>query len=145
MSTILGIPRVPLLLGLLGLVPFATGVVLAFFGIQQLFGLPIDTMLMIYSVTILSFLGGVRWGIALGSEDTRRRDPALVLAVIPSLIGWVVTMFPVDTALVVLAIAFAVFGLLDVLLDAPGWYRRLRILLSILVVAMLVLASMLMR
>ena len=61
----LGIPLAPLALGLAGLIPF-WGLALALL-LHTAFGLEptrIDLALATYAAIIVSFLGGIRWGLA---------------------------------------------------------------------------------
>jgi hypothetical protein len=129
---------------LAGFIPFAA---LAFW----LYGIAPDhpwrhgtiVLLTAYGAVILSFLGGIRWGIALTSRGGNgQRD--FILGVVPPLAGWVAILVPVPLAFVLLAVAFAAQGAWDSLTltapAAPDWFRRLRIQMTILVVAALVVA-----
>jgi hypothetical protein len=131
-------------LALAGFVPFA---VLALW----LYGIAPDhpwrqgtiVLLTAYGAIILSFLGGLRWGIALTDRDGEsRRD--LMLGVVPPLLGWSAIVVPPPLTFVLLAVAFAAQGAWDSLTltsDAvPAWFRRLRIQMTMLVVAALVVA-----
>jgi hypothetical protein len=96
-----------------------------------------------YGAIILSFLGGLRWGIALTDRaGESRRD--LMLGVVPPLLGWSAILVPPPLTFVLLAVAFAAQGAWDSLTltsDAvPAWFRRLRIQMTVLVVAALVVA-----
>jgi len=131
-------------LALIGIVPF---VVLALW----LYGIAPDhpwrqgTILLLttYGAIVLSFLGGIRWGIALlAREGDRQRD--ITLSIVPPVIGWIAVMVPPPLTYVFLAAAFAAQGAWDSLTltpeTVPAWYRRVRIQLTILVVAALVVA-----
>jgi len=101
-----------------------------------------------YGATILSFLGGVHWGLAIASH---RLEPELklmgwlVLSVIPSLLGWAALLLPMKAGLPVQAISFAVMLLVDLgatkIGRAPAWYPVLRIPLTCVVVASLILGA----
>jgi Protein of unknown function (DUF3429) len=130
-------PLVPLALGIAGLIPF---IVLAA-ATQLDVSLPmIGTgeaargALTIYAIAILSFLGGVRWGIALGAEDQAKAARDYVLAVIPALIGWASFGLEEPAELWTLCAAYVALGLLDYGLAcrtiAPEWYGRMRLALS---------------
>ena len=62
----------------------------------------------------------------------------------PPLIGWIAVIVPPPLTFVFLAVAFAAQGAWDSLTltpeTVPAWYRRVRIQLTILVVAALVVA-----
>jgi hypothetical protein len=96
-----------------------------------------------YATLALSFLGGIRWGVALvGRQPERQRD--LILGSVPPLVGWMALMTPPPLVFVFLAVAFAAQGAWDSLTLPPGaapeWFRRTRIQLTVLAVAALVLA-----
>lgn len=96
-----------------------------------------------YCAIILSFLGGIRWGLGMVFRDGGSpRD--LVASCIPPLVGWAAVFAPAPFAFALFAAAFAAQGAWDAFAAhsgmAPGWYGRLRILLTVLVVAAMVLA-----
>ena len=102
-----------------------------------------------YGALILSFLGGVHWGLAIAgygpghtANDTVRR---LAVSVVPSLIGWAALFFPRPVGAVILAVAFGALVLFDVYatrnLEAPAWYPKLRLPLTSLVIAALMVSA----
>lgn len=131
-------------LALLGFAPLA---ILALW----LYGIPADhpwrqatvTLLTGYAAVTLSFLGGIRWGIALFGRSAERQGH-IVLSVVPPLIGWMALIAPPPLVFVFLAVAFAAQGAWDSLTLPPGaapdWFRRVRFQMTLLVVAALVLA-----
>ncbi len=139
MSASTSIPKTPLLLGIGGLLPFA-GLSLALVGG---FTLPLfedaDSMrvaLVGYGVVILSFLGGVRWGLAITetASGNAKANRDYIIAVIPALIGWF-AWFQVSPAdLWWLAAAHVVLGLFDYGLACriivPEWHGRMRLALA---------------
>lgn len=96
-----------------------------------------------YSIAILSFLGGVRWGAAL-SEDGAART--FWHSVVPSLLAWATVFMSPVMALAILAMTFAGQGAWDVLSAQsgalPGWYGTIRIKLTFMVVAALLIAML---
>ncbi len=72
-------------LGLLALAPFVAGVYEAYAG-ATLLPEHVLHIVLIYLATIVSFIGGVQWGLMLA----RGRAPALdmMLGVVPALIAW---------------------------------------------------------
>jgi Protein of unknown function (DUF3429) len=75
-----GLGAVPFI-GLAGAMPFLNGAP----------RLLVAHALVAYGATILSFLGGVHWGLAIGSqrsEDDGKLGARLTLSVFPSLAGW---------------------------------------------------------
>lgn len=97
-----------------------------------------------YSAAILSFLGGVRWGAALGEASWR----PLALSIMPSLVACGALLIePVD-ALKILALVYAVIGFFDVMRrpspEWPAWFMKLRARLSgaVVVVHVVLLAAL---
>jgi hypothetical protein len=89
-----------------------------------------------YAAIILSFLGGIRWGLAIKS-GTGSDAEILVLSVIPSLVGWFAFFLAEPWSFAIFAIGFAVQGWWDRRLvasgGAPRWFGQMRFLLTILV------------
>ena len=96
-----------------------------------------------YAAVTLSFLGGIRWGIAL-LGNSEERQGHIVLSIVPPLIGWVALIATPPLVFVFLAVAFAAQGAWDSLTLPPGaapeWFRKVRFQMTLLVVAALVLA-----
>ncbi len=137
MSSEKTIPPAALALGVAGILPFLACTVGLVAGLTLPVlggGARLTQALIVYGVAILSFLGGVRWGIAMGyeSEATQRRD--FIIAVVPALIGWGATLLSPAAALWTLCAAFILLGLMDYGLYcrevAAEWYGRLRLGLS---------------
>ena len=102
-----------------------------------------------YGAVILSFLGGVHWGLAIGSEhgsDRGKLPSRLVSSVIPSLVGWFALLIGGTTGLFILAAAVATMLWVDLrattMGEAPPWYPKLRIPLSLVVIAALLIGAM---
>lgn len=127
------------LFGLAGLIPFFVAAAAMWAGPARLghWAGVSALALLAYAATIVSFLGGVRWGSELqrpGGPDPR----LLFLSVIPQLFAWGLLFLPMPGA-APLAVRFG--GLLVVLLlvgiadalsrDLPQWYRALRIPLTV--------------
>ncbi len=136
--------RTAQLLGYLGLVPFVGLVILVVLDVP-LAGVDAATALSAYAALILSFLGGISWGLAIaatGLTDRARRDLFLV-SVIPSLVGWLALLLPFKMGVWILVAAFALVYLHDRRVAAnpfyPVWFQRLRLVLTS--VAVLCIAS----
>lgn len=138
------VPRAALWLGAGGALPFAT---LAMAG--PFLGDPIRTQvflaLIAYGAVILSFLGGIHWGLAMtGSHgaDFRR----LGIGVLPALIGWAALIVPPAIGILALALSFALMLPVDLAAtrrgDAPAWYPGLRWPLTLTVVAALLIGAL---
>jgi hypothetical protein len=104
--------------------------------------------LVAYGATILSFLGGVHWGLAIGSQSSRddgKLGARLTLSVCPSLAGWAALLVAETPGLIILAIAVAAMLWVDIrasrVREAPPWYARLRIPLTCIVVATLLFGA----
>jgi len=98
-----------------------------------------------YGAVILSFLGGVHWGLALLGR-TGRASGMLAIGVVPSLVGWATLLVPFETAVAVQVAAFGGFWLYEHrVLGAgvvPQEYLALRRWLTLVVCASLGLALM---
>jgi hypothetical protein len=104
--------------------------------------------LVAYGATILSFLGGIHWGLAIGSQNSPENvdlKTRLTLSVIPSLAGWSALLVAERLGLFILAVAIASMLWVDIratrMGQAPPWYPRLRTPLTCLVVATLLFAA----
>ena len=142
-------PPVTLWLGLAGLIPFVVlAGALVLWLTLPVFGGPgaIRQALVLYALAILSFLGGIRWGIAMNYADQPIALRDFVLSVVPALVGWAAVLFAPGAALWLLTGAFVVLGLYDYGLAcrtvAPEWYGRLRLGLSAAVSATLAVAAL---
>jgi Protein of unknown function (DUF3429) len=137
-----GIPRAAALLGFAGALPFAA---LSLASLVP--GWPSTLALhalLGYGVAILSFLGGVHWGLGIGrGEPTLARLGASVL---PSLVAWLAHVLGGPLGLLVLAAAFAALLAYDLAQTrrgaAPALYPRLRWPLTAIVLACLLLAAL---
>ena len=81
---------------------------------------------MVYSAVILSFLGGIHWGLAVrdGISNVQGR---LVIGMVPSLVAWVALAFlPALITLVVLAFFYIIWLRYDVQAVTDDWYVKLR-------------------
>jgi len=136
------IPAMAVRLGVAGLLPFVVGAALCFlpdpawraFGMQQL---------LTYAAILLSFMGAVYWGVALG-ESTRA--PSLYVAsVLPALVAWVALAQTPLFALTLFATAFTLLFVFDLRCTraglVPGWYPRLRAPLTAIVLICLGFAA----
>jgi len=126
-----GTPRVVLAYGLLGLIPFlAPPAIGGLFPDHAAFA---ARALALYGGLILSFLGGARWAMAVRQDPVDAR--IVSLAMIPTLVALAVLLLPAElraAQLAVLALALLIHGAWDVWSSGlPGWYPRLRLLLTL--------------
>ena len=101
-----------------------------------------------YGAVILSFLGGVHWGLAIGSRSNggdQDLQTKLIVSVIPSLAAWVALLFPQRNGLLILATSIAAMLWVDLRAtragDAPQWYPKLRIPLTCVVVTAVLIGA----
>jgi hypothetical protein len=141
------IPQAALALGVAGLVPFvaaAVQIATAWPLGPRMTG-PALFHLGAYGACILSFMGGVQWGLTVASRaegtDAARRYGASVL---PALIAWAGLYMGAQSGLLLLALGFAVLLAYDLLAvsrqEAPLWYGRLRAGLTAVVLLALLIA-----
>ena len=138
------VPTPAALLGLAGVLPFAVAALLS---LQDgATGEWARFALLAYGAVILSFLGGIHWGLALAG----RGSPAaldLGIGVLPSLAGWAGLLAGGTTGLLVLLAGFLAVLAVDIGLSrdgrAPAWFARLRTVLTGAVSASLLLAMLL--
>ena len=141
------IPATALLLGLAGLIPFVAGAAAQWRPIPLLDAEGGLKLVVIYGAIILSFLGGIEWGLALrdehGTESTR--VIALGLSTVSSLAAWAVLWLPSPTWQVgaALGLFVAVWGADEWMAGRgllPTWFVDLRTAVSAIVAAILAVA-----
>ncbi|APV51083.1 hypothetical protein BWI17_16165 [Betaproteobacteria bacterium GR16-43] len=137
------IKRIAWILTIAGAIPFAVATAFVFRG-ESSVRVPAIAALITYSAVILSFLGGIEWGIALreeaGNEFTRA--VALGLSTVPSLAAWAVfwlpgTLVQLGTALGVFVFAWAADQYLASRGLLPTWFVDLRTAITGVVAAIL--------
>ncbi len=135
-------------LGGLGALPFVALAIGSFWldGLAQAY---VVFALIAYGAVILSFLGGIQWGLAVADFGAAEGGGAsyrrLTISVVPSLIAWWALLLTGPSALLVLAGSFALMLALDWTAtrngEAPDWYPRLRLPLTACVVCCLALGA----
>lgn len=136
-------PEVPLSaerLGLAGLLPFIAGAAVVVAGGPWR---PwAEVALLAYGAVILSFMGGVHWGMAIASARTEARR--LAWSVVWPLLGWAGLLWGGGYGTVLVAGGFVALFAYDRRAaahgEAPPWYPALRRPLTAIVVVCLVLA-----
>ena len=121
----------PKILGYLGLVPFLTSGVLVWFTQFHTYAVK---SLSIYAAVILTFIGGVHWGIAMHTLQNKNQSKTnarnqFIFSVIPSLIAWMTIVFTNSSGLVIIALCFGMFWLIGKLYFQEylsSWYIQLR-------------------
>lgn len=93
------LPALAQALGYAGLLPFVAGALLVWLVHPE--AQPYATLaLSAYGAVILSFLGGIAWGLAFRHADPPPR--LLAWGVLPSLVAWPAVMMPPNAGLVIL-------------------------------------------
>ena len=114
-------------LGYLGLIPFMVGAVTALLS-QELVSLAFQAFIL-YSLAILSFMGGVHWGLALITGT--RQSTRLLISVVPVVAAWIsLIALPAPLTLAVLGGGFIAQWFIDrpilAELPIPSWYLEMR-------------------
>lgn len=137
-------PRAALVLGLGGLIPFVGLAGLSAFASPAM-AAQVEAWLVIYAVTILSFLGGTRWGLACAGMGPGPSMVSLTLSVLPPLWAWFVLISGLDD-LWMLALGLVVWFGADLLLSrqggTPDWWLRLRLPLTVVGTMSLMVAAL---
>jgi len=136
------IPRSALWLGLLGAIPFLAGAIGQWLAAPRVGPIPILAASLLYGAVNLSFLGGIRWGTAIGPYGTARQAWEFTGSVIPAILGWISLLLPPAIGVSLLIIGFFAQALWDVLTVEDGrlpiWFGKLRMILtSIAVISLL--------
>lgn len=129
-------------LGLAGLLPFlACALVVVAFGADNALTSPAIEIFRYYSVVILSFLGGIRWGHAIRQDTGGSLVEVMPLfwSVVPSLAGFATMFLEAEPAIGILLIAFCAQGAWDSFSanagKLPAWFAPLRMVLTASVAA----------
>ena len=97
-----------------------------------------------YGAVLLSFLGGIRWGLAMGARKQESTRRIFAMSVAPVLVGWFSLMLPAPHLFAVQLLAFAGQGAWDSLAGQASafglWFVRLRTIMTLLVCALLAMA-----
>ena len=114
-------------LGYLGLIPFVFGAGTALLS-QEVVSLAFQAFIL-YSLAILSFMGGVHWGLALITGT--RQSTRLLISVVPVVAAWICLIaLPAPLTLAVLGGGFIAQWFIDrpilAELPIPSWYLEMR-------------------
>ena len=138
-------PIAAVVVGWAGVIPFVAGaigpLVISDFGLAAFIAFATS----VYGALVLSFLGGVRWGMAMGPLYGSDRTPGFVLSVIAPAAAWAALILSGFEGQAVLIAAFILQAWLDVKAvgegRAPLWYAPLRIRLTAAAVVALVVTA----
>lgn len=139
----MNIPRMPLILGLAGLIPFALGGITAIYGEAALARAIGIHILLQYGTVILAFMSGVLWGFAAQGKGW---NLGYALSVIPALWAFFATLADAPMRLLALGLGFVVILALDWLFQrralTPNWWLPLRLILTSCVLICLALGGL---
>lgn len=123
-------------LSIAGFIPFAilaTG--LYALGIANELFISLFDLFKVWSAIILSFLGGIRWGLAIANEPFENKN--LLISVVPSILAWFALLLPDAYTILTLLVLFCVHGVWDSFYINKGkvapWFGKIRITLTFLV------------
>jgi hypothetical protein len=133
------VPRVAVVLGVAGVIPFVAAAIVLW--VSETHRLMAVTGGIAFGAVVLSFLGGIRWGTAIGPFSPRRIAREFTFSVLPAIAGWFALLIPFLPALCLLIAGFLLQALWDVVSvengKLPGWFGKLRMMLTIIAVASL--------
>ncbi|MEM7704917.1 MAG: DUF3429 domain-containing protein [Pseudomonadota bacterium] len=122
------VPAAAALLGYAGLIPFLGLAAALAADVNVSLASPLFTT---YSAVILSFLGGIRWGVYAGAAEPKDRDLWISIAV--SLAAWAALALPAGTVVTALLGGHLATAFVDQLTPPAGqqpWLKSLRWRLS---------------
>ncbi|XP_053394055.1 uncharacterized protein LOC123525206 [Mercenaria mercenaria] len=124
-------PFPALVIGGSGLIPFIAAPL--YMGMTGSFIASLAYSQVAYGAVILSFVGAVRWGMALSEDGIVRPNWVnLGYSVTPSLIAWVALMMPTTLALSTLILGLGGAAYMDIMLYGyPSWFKAMRFLLTL--------------
>lgn len=89
-----------------------------------------------YAATILSFIGGMRWGLTLPQGSTQSPDwHNLIYSITPSLIAWGSLLVSPTVGSAILMGGLGLTGYMDMAMwGYPNWFKGLRFCLTLVAV-----------
>uniref|UniRef100_A0A1A8G5N5 Transmembrane protein 69 n=1 Tax=Nothobranchius korthausae TaxID=1143690 RepID=A0A1A8G5N5_9TELE len=127
-------PRPALYLGFSGLIPFLSAPLLM--ATTQTFYPEVACAQVLYGASIVSFLGGVRWGFAIPTGSPAKPDwMNLGNSVVPSLLAWLVLLcrdnITEGALVVIMGLGLSLHYDLTLLPGYPNWFRAMRTVLTL--------------
>ena len=139
------IPTPALVWGWGGVIPFASICLILGFAEPSLAAFS-QKVLVPYGAIILTFMGGVHWGLQMVREAPE--NLLYTTGIGPSMFAVLAILLPVQPALIILSVGFVGLLLFDLWLmregRVPRWYGRLRIQLTSAVLICLTIAGVMM-
>jgi hypothetical protein len=139
------IPKAAFWLGAGGLIPFVV-IASAMWALPAAYTPLLLIWLTAYAAVMLSFAGGLHWGLSMLHPEMTEQDQSVFMAwsVVPAVVGWISLLMPAKTSLILLITTFVIQYAADRQLAQrfrlPSWYLRLRAGLTGVAVLCLVLA-----
>ncbi|MBA2935094.1 DUF3429 domain-containing protein [Sphingomonas sp. CGMCC 1.13654] len=134
-------PMPAIVLGAMGLLPMLIALFVRLAaGVDPDSALPgkIGGLALTYAAMILSFLGGIWWGVASTRATEEQRPRLLVIAVAPAILATILYGLSADMPVIcstLLGLVIALTPLVDRMLDrrrlVPPWWMNLRLPLSL--------------
>ncbi|XP_066519256.1 transmembrane protein 69 isoform X2 [Hoplias malabaricus] len=126
-------PKPALYLGFSGLIPFVSAPL--FMAITEAYLPEIAFAQVAYGASIVSFLGGARWGFALPEGSPAKPDWLnLANSIVPSLLAWLALIFSNNITqacmIVILGLGISLHYDLALLPTYPSWFKALRTILT---------------
>lgn len=124
-------PKPALTLGFAGLIPFVTPTVIM--AVSEIYCPELAFAQLAYGASILSFLGGARWGFALPESSPAKPDWInLANSVLPSLLAWMTMLMSFTPAVIMLIMGLGISLHYDLSLlpTYPSWFKALRSVLT---------------
>lgn len=136
-------------LGGLGVVPFVLAAA-AIWLMPSSASVVAGPVIVVYAAIILSFLGGLTWGVVCAAATARQAwtgwdSRMLAFSVIPALVAWAAVFLPLPYPFMAMTLGFLGVLLIDRSLAiagvVPPWWMTLRVRLSLSVAALLLVAA----
>ncbi|TSL22063.1 Transmembrane protein 69 [Bagarius yarrelli] len=126
-------PKPALYLGFSGLVPFVFPPLLM--AITETYIPELAYAQVVYGASVVSFLGGARWGFALPESSPAKPDWLnLANSVVPSLMAWVALLFSHSIIqsgmIVIIGLGISLHYDLALLPTYPSWFKAMRTILT---------------
>ncbi|KAM9350136.1 transmembrane protein 69-like [Symphorus nematophorus] len=127
-------PKPALYLGFGGLIPFLSAPLLM--AATQSFYPELAYAQMVYGASIVSFLGGARWGFAIPAGSPAQPDwMNLGNSVVPSLLAWLALLcrdnFAEGALVVIMGLGLSLHYDLTLLPGYPAWFKAMRTVLTL--------------
>ncbi|XP_047231265.1 transmembrane protein 69-like [Girardinichthys multiradiatus] len=127
-------PKPALYLGFAGLIPFISPTLLM--AVTESYYPQLAYAQVAYAASIVSFLGGARWGFALPESSPAKPDWInLANSVVPSLLAWMAMLMSDSivpaASMVIIGLGISLHYDLSLLPTYPSWFKALRTVLSI--------------